>query len=129
MLHPVIPTDSELLRKPRYRYECKDVPRPCPFVSCKFNNYLDVDKDGEVYHLPIAPEEMGETISCTLDAVGDSGEKGGMYFLEEEIANILHMKLVDVRNIVDIALRKLRHYRTAQPLEQIYREWGNDKDE
>src|SRR5262245_15015702 len=28
--------------KPRFRAECAEGPRPCPFVSCKYHLYIDV---------------------------------------------------------------------------------------
>jgi len=35
------PEETKHLR-PRTRADCKDAPRPCPFVSCKHHLYLDV---------------------------------------------------------------------------------------
>jgi hypothetical protein len=34
--------------RPKTRADCADVPRPCPFVSCRWNLYLDVDNRGVV---------------------------------------------------------------------------------
>lgn len=56
--------------RPRTRNECSAVPRPCPFISCKYHMYLDVHpKTGSVkLNFPhLAPEEMPPGASCALD--------------------------------------------------------------
>jgi len=61
--------------RPRTRGDCADVPRPCPFVSCRHNNYLDVTERGSIRlafpHLE--PWDVDPAISCSLD-VADEGE-------------------------------------------------------
>lgn len=58
--------------RPQTRAECVDGPRPCPYVSCRFNLYLDVEPNGVVrLNFPdLEAEEMKE--SCALD-VADRG--------------------------------------------------------
>jgi hypothetical protein len=52
--------------RPRNRTECASGPRPCPWVSCRYNLYLDVNPSGSIrVNLPIAVEQMTE--SCVLD--------------------------------------------------------------
>lgn len=52
--------------RPETRGECEKGIRPCPFVSCKYNLYLDVDFDSLRLNFPdLEPEEMIE--SCALD--------------------------------------------------------------
>lgn len=66
----VYPDDVE---RPRVRRDCEGGPRPCPFVSCKFHLYLDVDpRTGSIkFNFPgIEPWELAE--SCALD-VADRG--------------------------------------------------------
>lgn len=47
---------------------CADVPRPCPFVSCRYNLYLDVAKHGVRLNFPlIQPEQMPAEASCAID--------------------------------------------------------------
>jgi len=60
--------------RPRTRGECEDGPRPCPFVGCRYNAWLDVSRGGAVKfnHPDIAPEDMPAAWSCTLD-VADRG--------------------------------------------------------
>src|SRR5208337_2271584 len=70
-LAPTDPEESRRLRvltdemgdydRPATRADCSAVPRPCPFVSCRHNLYLDVSKDtGSILlNFPSAePEEM-----------------------------------------------------------------------
>lgn len=55
--------------RPKTRADCADVPRPCPFVSCRWNLYLDVDERG-VITIPrpdVVPDERAE--SCALDLI------------------------------------------------------------
>jgi hypothetical protein len=52
--------------RPRSRLECANGPRPCPWVSCRYNLYLDVTASGSIrVNLPIAVDKMRE--SCVLD--------------------------------------------------------------
>jgi hypothetical protein len=55
--------------RPKTRADCADVPRPCPFVACRYNLFLDVDERG-VVTIPrsdVPPEEREQ--SCALDVV------------------------------------------------------------
>jgi len=57
-------------RRPRNRRECKNVPRPCPFVGCRYNLFLDIDEEsGSIkFNFPwMDPLDMEE--SCVLDLV------------------------------------------------------------
>jgi hypothetical protein len=64
--------------RPQVRADCADVPRPCPYVSCRYSLYLDVSSYGAIqFNFPNKePHEMGE--SCALDAA----EAGGMTLSE-----------------------------------------------
>lgn len=64
----------EGVERPKTRGECAGGERPCPFVSCGYHLYLDVnDSGGIVLNFPdLEPHEMVE--SCALDAA----ERGGM---------------------------------------------------
>jgi hypothetical protein len=59
--------------RPRRRAECADLPRPCPFLSCKHHLYLDVNPATGSIKLNFpdkALEDLEET--CALD-VADVG--------------------------------------------------------
>src|SRR5262245_58822719 len=54
--------------RPRTRGECENVERPCPYVGCRYNLYLDVDpRSGSIkLNFPdLEPDELVE--SCALD--------------------------------------------------------------
>lgn len=66
----------QLITRPRTRGDCANVPRPCPFVSCRYHLYFDVGSNGRLHiNFPeIEPDEMEE--SCSLD-VADRGPLSG----------------------------------------------------
>jgi hypothetical protein len=58
--------------RPRTRAECERVPRPCPYVSCRWNLYLDVDEAGRIV-IPDADTPIEERrYSCALDVIEDN---------------------------------------------------------
>ncbi len=42
-MHALLPVS-----RPLTRGDCRDVPRPCPFVSCRFNLLIDVNAHGAI---------------------------------------------------------------------------------
>ena len=93
--------DVEGIRKPRTRAECVDSPRPCPFVSCKHNLYLDVTDCGSIkVNFPdIDPDQVPE--SCALDVA----EKGGATL--DRVAGLMNLTKERVRQLEIGALSKL----------------------
>jgi hypothetical protein len=87
--------------RPVHRSDCMHGVRPCPFVSCKFNLYLDVTRCGNLkFNFPdIEPGEMVE--SCVLDIAEDGGAT------LERCAELLNLTRERVRQIQDTALGKL----------------------
>lgn len=58
------------LIRPKTRGECSSVPRPCPFVGCKYSNYLDVNPvNGRITfnHPGLTPDQIPPAYSCALD--------------------------------------------------------------
>lgn len=107
------PTPDDAPPKPRTRAECADVPRPCPFVSCKWNLYLDVsEKTGAIKrNFPDRePEEMTSP-SCALDVADD-----GQHTLEQ-VAGFINVTRERIRQLENGAARKLKRY---LPLLQIF---------
>jgi len=99
--------------RPEIRSDCKMGPRPCPYVGCKYNLYLDVLVTGSIkFNFPgLEPDQMSET--CTLD-VTDCGsltlEAVGLRFnvTRERIRQIearalmrLEKKGLDLREFLD----------------------------
>lgn len=85
--------------KPKIRQECKNIIRPCPFVSCRYNMFLDVfGKKINTYFDD--PTEMIE--SCALDI---AEKYKGMRL--EDIAEYLNLSRERIRQIQDQALRNI----------------------
>lgn len=55
--------------RPRTRGDCEKVPRPCPYVACKYSLYLDVSSTGSIIlNFPhLEPGQMPPERSCALD--------------------------------------------------------------
>lgn len=88
-LHP----ESEVER-PLTRQDCADVPRPCPFVSCRHHLYLDVSpRTGSIkLNFPdLEVEELRE--SCSLD-VAEQGPLGA-----EELGAVMNLTRERVRQL------------------------------
>tara|TARA_R100000808_G_C2130895_1_gene140138 strand:+ start:51 stop:845 length:795 start_codon:yes stop_codon:yes gene_type:complete len=101
--------------KPNVRRKCP-IKRPCAYVSCKYNNYLDVNENGKIiYNYPgIEPWEVPKDESCVLDIAEDINEeisegKRISGLSNEEIANILNCSRETIRLIEIQAISKLRY--------------------
>jgi hypothetical protein len=62
--------------RPIIREDCRGVERPCPFVGCRHNLYLDVNRTGALkMNFPhLEPWEMPPDKSCALDIAEEEGE-------------------------------------------------------
>ncbi len=88
---------------PRTRAECAKAPRPCPFVRCKFNLYLDVNPDTgsiKLNHPDLEPGEMMN--SCALDIADRQGAT------LEEVGAVMNMTRERIRQIEERAAQRLR---------------------
>lgn len=95
--------------RPRTRAECENHDGPCPFVSCQFHLYLDVNpKTGSIkLNMPdIEPDEMAET--CALDVA----DRGGQTL--EQVAAIMNLTRERIRQVQDKALLLVRPALVAQ---------------
>ena len=70
---------------PTSRAKCRDLPRPCPYVSCRYHLYLDVNRFGAVkFNFPdLEVWEIPQ--SCALD-VADRGP-----LALEKIADLMNL--------------------------------------
>lgn len=105
-LRDVSPADIELeaqLReqRPRFREDCVDGPRPCPWVSCRHHLYLDVTYAGSItLNFPeLEPEQMAT--SCALDVADQQG------ITLEEVGDLMNLARERVRQVETKALRKI----------------------
>ena len=102
------PEEAELLKsiegmRPRTRAECVNGPRPCLFVSCKHNLYLDVNPETGSIKLSFPDKEIWELEhTCALDVA----EKGGITL--EEVGAIMNLTRERIRQVETRGLAKLR---------------------
>lgn len=90
--------------RPCNRLDCKTVQRPCPFVGCRYNLFLDVSQDGLAikFNYPdIEPGDMDPGFSCALDVAN----RGGLTL--EEVGDILNLTRERIRQIEAVALNHL----------------------
>lgn len=99
--------------RPRTRAECKDGPRPCVFVSCKYNLYLDVNVEtGTIkFNFPdVEPEEM--FISCALDVAEDKE------LTLEEVGIVMNLTRERIRQLELKGVAKIRKTEGSKQLEK-----------
>lgn len=90
--------------RPRTRGDCRDAPRPCPFVGCKHHLYLDVNPETGTIKLnfpDLEPWELAET--CSLDVA----DRGGAVL--EDVGGIMNLTRERIRQVEVRALFQLKH--------------------
>jgi hypothetical protein len=91
--------------RPHTRADCDNVPRPCPFVGCKHNLYLDYTKETGNIRLNFPdrePYEMPADGSCSLDVA----EQGGVTL--NAAGEYINLTRERIRQVENEALQKLR---------------------
>ncbi len=97
--------------KPKTRAECKDMERPCPFVSCKYHLYIDVHPVRGSIKLNFPDVEIWEmTETCALDVA----DRGGITL--EEVGEIMNLTRERVRQVETAGLARLQDYRAVDKL-------------
>lgn len=88
--------------RPKTRGDCARVPRPCPYVACSKNLFLDVSETGSIIlNFPhLEPGQMPPDRSCALDLA----ERGTMTL--EEIAVVTNLTRERIRQVEMRALLK-----------------------
>jgi len=81
--------------RPKTRGDCKNVPRPCPYVACKYSLFLDVSETGSIIlNFPhLKPHEIPPDQSCALDLA----DKGPMTL--EDIAAVTNLTRERIRQV------------------------------
>ena len=96
--------------RPGTREDCRTGERPCPYVSCKYHLFLDVNPETGSIKLNF-PDlnvwEMSET--CSLDVA----DRGGITL--EEVGELLNLTRERIRQVEVLGLEKLRTTYEAPP--------------
>ena len=94
--------DEPELERPRTRGDCLNVPRQCPWISCKYSLFLDVSPAGIIrFNFPgKEPHELRH--SCALDLASLGGLK------LHEVGSALDVTRERIRQIEVEALAKIR---------------------
>ncbi len=101
--------------KPRTRKDCADVPRPCPYVSCKYHLYLDVHPIRGSIKLNFRDIEVWEMAeSCALDVA----ERGAITL--EDVGELMNLTRERVRQLEASALAKLKLADDLEVLRDFY---------
>jgi hypothetical protein len=80
--------------RPVSRGECKSMPRPCPFVSCRHHLYLDVNPETGSLKLNFPDLDVSELKdTCSLDVA----DRGGVTL--EEVGAVLNLTRERVRQV------------------------------
>ena len=91
---------------PKTRSECKDMERPCPFVSCKYHLYIDVHPVRGSIKLNFPDIDIWEmTETCALDVA----DRGGITL--EDVGEIMNLTRERVRQVETAGLARLQDLR------------------
>ncbi len=113
------PEESELFTeiestRPKTRADCISSQRPCLFVSCKHNLYLDVNPETGSIKLNFPDKEIWDLpYTCALDVA----EKGGITL--EEVGEIMNLTRERIRQVETRGLIKLREATEAEPPRRV----------
>jgi len=96
--------------RPKVRADCAVGPRPCPYVSCKFNLYVDVNPRTGSVKMNFPDKELWEIAdTCALDVA----DRGGITL--EEVGAIMNLTRERVRQLETRGLIKLRVIADDEP--------------
>lgn len=104
--------------RPKNRAECVDMPRPCPYVGCRYHLMIEVTEHGRIIFKDHDPTEMAET--CALD-VADRGES-----TLEAVGEVYGVTRERVRQIEESALRRVFRLRSGMLREFEHHETSRD---
>lgn len=89
--------------RPESRDDCRTGERPCPFVSCKYHLFLDVNPHTGSVKLNFPDLEVWElSETCALDVA----DRGGITL--EEVGELLNLTRERIRQVEATGLEKMR---------------------
>ncbi len=92
-----------IAERPYRRDDCRDAPRPCPWVACKHHLYLDINPESGAIKInfpDLEPWELEHT--CALDVA----EAGGITL--EEVGQIMNLTRERIRQVEVRGLLKMK---------------------
>jgi hypothetical protein len=99
--------------RPKVRGDCAEGPRPCPYVSCKYNLYVDVNPRTGSVKMNFPDKELWELAdTCALDVADRAG------ITLEEVGVIMNLTRERVRQLEMRGLSKLRVIADDEPRTQ-----------
>lgn len=95
-------TSEQQTGRPRTRAECRKGKRPCPWVSCRYHLYLDVNRDTGTIKFNFPDKEIWELeFTCALDLA----EEGELTF--EQIGRVLNLTRERIRQLTTDIVDKM----------------------
>ena len=96
--------------RPKVRGDCVEGARPCPYVSCKYNLYVDVNPRTGSVKMNFPDKELWElSETCALDVADRAG------ITLEEVGVIMNLTRERVRQLEMRGLAKLRVIADDEP--------------
>ena len=110
--------------RPKVRGDCAEGQRPCPYVSCKYNLYVDVNPRTGSVKMNFPDKELWElNETCALDVADRQG------ITLEEVGVIMNLTRERVRQLEMRGLSKLRVIADDEPRTQAQIDAANAADD
>lgn len=104
--------------RPHTREDCRTAERPCPYVSCKYHLYLDINAETGSIKLNFPDLEVWEmSETCALDVA----DRGGITL--EEVGSIMNLTRERIRQVEVRGLEKLKDVPESEGGVSVYIDW------